>query len=720
MAETEETGMAAIHEAALVEFDNIHDAVWEERKQCLADRRFCTVAGAQWEGPLGDQFENKPKFEVNKTGTSVDRIISEYRNNRIGIDFISKDGTDSEKLADTCDGLMRADEQDSDADEAYDNSFAEAAKGGIGAWRYRAIYADEYDDDDDKQRIAIEPITDADISVFFDINSKRQDKRDAKSCFVITAMSPESYEEIYDDDIANWPVDVYERNFDWVTPDVVYVAEYYKVEEKAENCQFWKGLDDKVEKYTEDDFKADAEDSEEDGYIPLRERLIATGFKLDREKRIKRKRVHKYTLSGSKVLDDGGYIAGNNIPIVIIYGKRSMVDGIERAQGHVRPAKDTQRLGNMQRSKLAETSALSSVEKPILMPEQMSGHAEMWSDDNIKNYPYLLINPITNADGQVMPSGPLAYTKVPNIPPAMAALLQITEQDMKDLLGDHQAGEKVVSNISEKTVTKMQGQLDVHSFIYLSNFAKARKRGAEIWLGMASDLYVEDDRKMKSIDENGKASSIELMRNVIGEGGEEKENDMSEAKFDVVATVGPSSSSKRAATVAALTDMMGVVQDPETMQVLSSVAAMNIEGEGVEELRPFFRKKLLAIGAAEPTEEEAAEMAQAQANQEPTANDKYLESAAREADAAAQNKNADTISKIATADKTEAETVKVQAETVEITAEIDQAELMQALAVIDRFSQQQQAQPQQVAQPVAQPAPIQQEVVAPEQGTIQP
>ena len=40
-------------------------------------------------------------------------------------------------------------------------------------------------------------------------------------------------------------------------------------------------------------------------------------------------------------------------------------------------------------------SALSSVEKPILTPEQVAGHQVMWAEDNLKDYPYLLINPIT-------------------------------------------------------------------------------------------------------------------------------------------------------------------------------------------------------------------------------------------------------------------------------------------------------------------------------------
>ena len=82
-----------VHQRAIAEFDRIQSALRDERKQCLEDRRFYSIPGAQWEGKLGEQFENKPRYEVNKVHLAVIRIINEYRNNRITVDFISKDGT---------------------------------------------------------------------------------------------------------------------------------------------------------------------------------------------------------------------------------------------------------------------------------------------------------------------------------------------------------------------------------------------------------------------------------------------------------------------------------------------------------------------------------------------------------------------------------------------------------------------------------------------------
>lgn len=676
---TKEQRLAAIHQEALAEFDNIQSALRDERLQCLQDRRFYSIAGAQWEGPLGEQFENKPKFEVNKIHLAVIRIINEYRNNRITVDFVSKEGKEYDKLADTCDGLYRADEQDSGAEEAYDNAFEEGVAGGFGAWRLRTVYENEEDEEDEKQRIRIEPIFDADSSVFFDLNAKRQDKADAKRCFVITSMTRQAYKDEWGDDPASWPKEVHQYEFDWLTPDVVFVAEYYRVEETRETVYVWETLNGDEERYKDADFEADE---------TLEERLLAVGSREVRQKNIKRRRVRKYILSGAKILEDCGYIAGKCIPIVPMYGKRWFVDNVERCMGHVRLAKDAQRLKNMQLSKLGEISALSSVEKPILTPEQVAGHQMMWADDNIKNFPYLLVNPITDANGNQAISGPIGYTKPPQIPQALAALLQITEQDMQDLLGNQQAGEELQPNVSGKAVELIQNKLDMQTFIYMSNMSKAVKRSGEIWLSMARDVLVEEGRKMKSIGPQNEMQSVELAKPVVNEKGEiETENDLSEAEFDVNVDVGPSSSSKRAAAVRALTGMASLTDDAETKQVLGAMAMMNMEGEGITEVRDYFRKKLLRMGVVKPTEEEQQTMAQEAQNQQPDPNTQYLQAAADEASANATQARAKTILTVAQADETKAKTMKTL-------AEVDSSEQRQAMEVIEKFGGLGQVQPQ--------------------------
>jgi hypothetical protein len=643
--------LSNLHTEALAQFDDVQSALRDERLQCLQDRRFYSLAGSQWEGPLWDQYENKPKFEVNKIMLAVIRVVNEYRNNRITVDFVSKDGMENDKLAEVCDGLYRSDEQASVADEAYDNAFEEAVGGGIGAWRLRTVYENEEDPEDDRQRIRIEPIFDADSSVFFDLQAKRQDKADARFCFVVTSMTQQAYKDTWGDDPASWPKIIHQYEFDWCTPDVVYVAEYYKIEEKTETIRIFQTITGEEERYTQADFAKDE---------MLEETLAAIGTIEVRQRKIKTKRVRKYIMSGGRILEDAGYIAGKCIPIVVVYGKRWFVDNVERCMGHVRLAKDAQRLKNMQLSKLGEISALSSVEKPILTPEQVAGHQVMWAEDNLKDYPYLLINPITDQNGNQAISGPVAYTRSAAIPPAMAALLQITETDMQDILGNPAGADKMVSNISGKAVEMIQARVDGQAFIYMSNFAKGMKRCGEIWLSMAKDIYIEDKRKMKTIAPTGEAGMVELMQpNIDQETGEMvMENDLSSATFDVIADVGPSSSTKRQATVRALTGMLQITQDPETAQVLTAMAMMNMEGEGISDANAYFRKKLLRMGVVKPTDMEAEELMAEMQGKPQDPNSMYLQAAAENETAKAAKARADTVETVASAELKRAQTLE--------------------------------------------------------------
>jgi hypothetical protein len=620
MSITKAERLAKIHAEALQQFDVCEEAGREERLQALADRRFYSISGAQWEGNFLEQFENRPRLEVNKVHKGVMRIINEYRNNRISVEYIPKDGAEADELAETCNGLYLADEKDSNAEEAQDNAFEEAAGGGFGAWRLKTEYEDEYDEDgSDQQRIRFEPIFDADSSVFFDLNAKRQDKSDAMYCFVLTSMTPQAYEAEYDDSPSTWNKSIHMIEFDWMSPKVVYVAEYYKVEITKQTIHIYKSPDGVTEERYSDD------DLEDEDTVMM---ITATGLVKIGEKKIKKRRVHKYILSGNKVLEDAGYIAGPNIPVIPVFGKRWYVDNRERFMGAVRLSKDAQRLKNMQLSRLAEISAMSPIRTPIFAPEQVAGHELRWSEMNVKNYPFMLVNLITQADGSELPGGPLGYTEPPDVPAPLGALLQLTEQDMQDLLGQNQAAEEMQPNISGRAIELIQTRLDQNNFIYMSNMAKAVKRCGEIWLGMAKEVYVEDGRKMKTVSQNGETGTVSLAEPTIDPETTRTvyANDLSRAKFDTVVTVGPTSESKRSATVRSLVGMLQFAADPDTQTVLTSMAMMNMEGEGLKDTRQYFRKKLVRMGAVEPTEEEMQEMqAEIEAQgQQPDANEELL------------------------------------------------------------------------------------------------
>jgi hypothetical protein len=670
---TEDQDLKDLHAKSLRSFNLSWSKSWEDREQSLEDRRFCMLAGAQFEGDLKKLFENKPKIEINKGLSSVIRIINEYRSNRITVDYISADGVDRDELADTCDRLYRADEMKSSGQEAYDNAFEEAVTGGMGAWRYRADYEDEYDIDNEYQKICIEPITDAASCVFFNADAVMQDKSDATECWVLTAYTTDYYEEEFGDSPVTFPHEVEDNEFDWCQNDKVYVAEYYKVEEIKEKVRIYKNENGEKRVFTLKEIKEDP------GIV---DDAIYDGYFLDKERTMKRKQIHKYLMNGAEIIEDQGIIAGTEIPIVVVYGKRSVIDGIERFMGHIRMYKDPQRVLNAMFSKLLEIAGISAARIPIVLDEQIGPFWQEWADQNIKNYPALRLKSIKDKDGNVQSLGQIYYKEPPNIPEALAALMELANRFMQDILGNDQEAQKVVSNVSGEVIEQIQDRLGIQSFIYTSNFAKGIRRGGQIWLSMAKDLYVEKGRKMMALNKEYSVDYVELMKPYKNpESGEiYYKNDFSNALFEIMVDIGPSHASKRKKIVRELTEVLQFTTNPDTKSIIEAMILMNMEGEGLQDIRKYYRKKLIKLGVEEPNEEEMKDLQEELQNTPPNANEEYLKSAAQNEQAKAVKAQADTR-------KTLADTEKIIAETAETFSKIDREDQLAALEMAGKINE---------------------------------
>jgi hypothetical protein len=683
--------LTQVHERAMRGFDATYDPQRDNRAQCLEDRRFAFVQGAQWEDNLGQQFENRPKFEVNKVSLAVTRLFSEYRNNRITVNFKCKDSSGSKETAETMNGLYRADEQDCNGQEAYDNAFEEAVAGGIGAWKIKAKYEDEEDEDDDRQRIVLEPIFDADQTVFFDVSAKRQDKADAKYAWHIISMTPDAYEERFSKSPSSF--DVVEKNqysFEWFSADVVNVAEYYEVEEVKQKIAFYKHFTAK------DEVKLNESEEEAEELADQIRALEAQGYYRARTKTIKCRKVHLYVIDASGVLEDHGYIAGKYIPIIPMYGKRMFVDGIERAWGHVRIARDPQQIYNTITSALVEIAASGYKQKPIFTPEQIAGNENMWADDAVEDYPYLLINQTTDANGNKLPPAPIAYTQPPQLPQAMTALIQVAGVDIAELTGNQQNADQMVSNIATETVEKIHERLDMQAFIYMDNMAKAMRHSGCVWLSMAQELYDEDGREMRAVWHDDTEDTIVINQPTMKDNVLKYENNLSDGRYDVAVDVGASFASRREKTVSNLLKMLPVTPDPELQAVISATIVSNLDGEGLSDLAKFGRKKLLSMGAVEPTEEEIKEQqqqAEAMANQPPDAQTQLMQAMGEEAQANAVAARAKTAHTLAQADKANAETIKIMMEA----QQQQNAQMAQILQMLSAMQGSQQQNQQQIA-----------------------
>lgn len=626
----------------MLRFDRAYTPQQDVREKCIEATRFARVPGGQWEGAtaagtkLDDQFEKYPKFEINKVATELNRIIAEYRNNRITVKFRPGDREASEELANKLNGLFRADYEETDGGEACDNAFDDAATGGFGCFRLTSMLVNEYDPMDDRQRIAIEPIYDPSRSVWFDPDAKKYDKSDALWAFCMYSLSPEKYEAEYGKtppaslDISTASL----WNYDWFQPEVVYIAKYYEVrKESVDVISYQQPLTGEIATYDSDQIEDIEDELAEAGFVEVARRSV------------KRRRVYVSVVDGQNFLEKPRRIPGEHIPLIPVYGKRWFIDDIERVEGHIAKAMDPQRLYNLQVSMLADTAAQDPGSIPTVDPEQVKGYEDHWANRNKKRPAYLPIRPPRDKQGNPTgPAAPASYTPQAQLNPAIATMLQLTSADIQEVTGGSQAMQQMPSNVAQETVNNLMNRADMASFIYLDNMAKSLKRAGEVWLSMAREVY-GSEREVRVVNEDG-TDDIALMNAQVVDrqtGRVVALNDLSTGRYDVTVDVGPSYTARRDATVSVLTNVLNSMLPTDPLRpAIQGIIMDNLDGEGLEDFKEFNRKQLLTSGIAKPRNQEEQQIVQqAQMAAQSQPNPEMVLAQAQMVAAEAENKKAD-------------------------------------------------------------------------------
>ncbi|EML0364496.1 portal protein [Providencia rettgeri] len=681
------------HERIMLRFDRAHSPQEDVRAKCVEATRFARVPGGQWEGAtsagtkLNDHFEKYPKFEINKIATELNRIISEYRNNRITVKFRPGDKEASEDLADKLNGLFRADYEETDGGEACDNAFDDAATGGFGCFRLTTNLVNELDPMDDRQRISIEPIYDPSRSVWFDPDAKKYDKSDAEWAFCMYSLSVDKYKAEYKKDPATLDVGIDRSwDYDWFDVDVVYIAKYYEVrKESVDVVSFQNPFTEEVVTYDSDQLEQVGDELAEIGFIEVARRNV------------KRRRVYVSVVDGDGFLEKAQRIPGEHIPLIPVYGKRWFIDDIERVEGHIAKAMDAQRLYNLQVSMLADSAAQDPGSVPIVGKQQIKGLEKHWADRNSKRPAFLPLNEITDKQGNVIAAASaIGYTQPQPLNQAMAALLQQTSTDIQEVTGASQAMQQMPSNIAKETVNSLMHRSDMASFIYLDNMAKSLKRAGEVWLSMAREVY-GSDRQVRVVNEDG-TDDIALMSVTVRDnqtGEIVAMNDLSTGRYDVTVDVGPSYTARRDATVSVLTNLLaGMLPQDPMRAVVQGIILDNMDGEGLDEFKEYNRRQLLTQGVVKPrnTEEEQIVAQAQQQAQQPDAELVAAQGVLMQGQAEVQKAKNEELSIQVKAFQAQTEARVAEAKVVQLLASADstkRSEIREALKMLHQFQKDQ-------------------------------
>jgi hypothetical protein len=612
----------------LDEIKQLHDKAYDKnqdtRRQAAEDTTFYWMD--QWgEGYYDDvQLGFRGEFNVVRKGGR--QIQSDLAENPVQNDFEPKD-ENRQDAADVLDGMYRADANNNDSIEAFNNADQECVVCGMGAWELYTEYVSNRNGDK-KQVIKRRPILEANNNVFCDPNSKFLDKNDADYWSILVAYSEDGYKklkaELTGEDIdditvesANFKVPEHSYTFPWIgegESKKIYVSNFYHRTK----------ITDKILTLT-DPF-GESTQVKESELRSVMDEMIDSGYEIEDEKSIESWEVRKYIVSGEEILngeksndDDpqrmGEVIPGENIPVIPEYGEHAWIEGEEWWEGCVRLAKDPQRLRNFIYSYMGTIASSSPRDKPIFTQAQIAKFEQMYEitgADN--NYPYLLQNS-HDAEGRELTHGPVGFVNAPNIPPVLAPLAQMATEAVADVVNPGIPQDIADPDLSGKAILALTARLDKQSVVYQEHRKHARRRDAIVYAGMATVIY-DVPRKVKMEMPDGTKKEAEIMESVIDEetGKIVVINDLRNAEFDVYSKIGASYTSQKEQTIDRLEKMLEKMNpmDPEFKAIQLKILQLS-DGVDLDDIREYANLQLVVTGFKKPEtdeEKEALENAQ--------------------------------------------------------------------------------------------------------------
>ena len=531
------------------------DAKREERDLMRDDQKF--AAGEQWPEMIAKarEAQGRPIQTINRLPAFIDQIVGDARQNKPSIKVHAGEDGD-EDIAAIYDGLIRAIQNESNADFAYDTAVEHTATFGFGAWRIKTDYESE---DSFNQVICIERITDP-LSVYFDKNSVLPDYSDARHVTVRVKMTKDDYK-------ARWPKkEEADYNFDDFTSDWVVDKDQVIV------AEHWYKVDEKATLYAVEDFEGNTQ-------VTLEKPPIGYNVVNQRETTITK--IKMCMISGAGILEESDW-AGKYLPIVGVNGKEDLVDGKRTLRGLVRFAKDPQRMYNYWRTIDTEQKALAPKAPVLVTAKQIEGYEQHWQESLTTNMPYLIVNDVPSAS---MPQRINAgiVDKGAN----EAALMCVDE--MKSTTGIFSASLGEQDNEkSGRAILAQQRKGDTANFAYIDNIARAIKWTGKIIIDLIPKIY--DAARVVAVMGADGEKKLERINQVVMQKGQPKLLDLSVGKYDLVVTQGASYATKR---IEALNSMVEIARvNPAIMQIAGDLIVKAMDWDGASEIAERLKKML--------------------------------------------------------------------------------------------------------------------------------
>ena len=529
-------------------------------------------------------IEKRPCLTINKHPSFLRQITNDQRQNRPSIHVHPVDDAADPKTAEILEGMIRHIEYASQADICYDTSVHSAAAVGFGYFRFVTDFEspDSFD-----QEIRFDRIRNV-FSVHIDPSSKSPDGSDMKYCFVESSMTRKELRQEYPKSEAaiTGPTDDDDNK-------EVLILEYYYIDE----------VPDTLLKLS-------------NGEVGLKSDLVELpeGVTVAQERPSFKRKVMWKKLAGfdDKVPGKANPIRNEPrltdvletteipcdfIPVFLVIGTELDIDGKVTYSGIIRDSKDSAMMYDFWMTSATEEVSMRPKTPYIGAEGQFAGHEEEWRQANVRTFSYLEYKPKT-VNGVLAP--PPQRQPMADVPQGVLQMAMHASDEIKAVTGIYDASLGARGNeTSGLAINSRKKQGDLSNFHYIDNLSRTVRHAGKCLVNMIPRVYsgprvvriIGKDDKIShasinqpgpiqlSVDEQGTVQAVQQML-----------NDVTVGKYDVIVQSGPSFSSLRDESRAAMMELSG--NWPKLMDVAGDEVVKSMDWPGASKIADRIRKSI--------------------------------------------------------------------------------------------------------------------------------
>jgi hypothetical protein len=564
------------------------------RDQARDAQLFISKKDGQWEPYWWNANQNKPRYTFDMTCPIVDQVAGEIEQADFDIRVSPAGGSATKDVALTYDGIIRNLENISNAKDVY----ADAARGmvttGYDGWRVVQKYAEDNSFDQD---LIIEKIHNFIDRVWFDPAAEKQDKSDARYCFVLHPMAKDEFDKRYPDASGASVPDDRDGDAYYDKAEVVVIGEFLYVEkEERELVLMSNGQTYEVN----------------DDYKKVVDEMATVGVTEVKRRKRKVSKVCSRFFDNDDWLGDDKDTVFNRLPVIPVYGNYKIIENKTVYSGVVEKLMDSQRVLNYSMSREIEEGALAPRAKYWMTLTQAAGHEDSLSTMNTNSDPVQFYNVDPEMPGPPQQNGgAMVNPGLRTISEAMRGMIGYSAGMFASNMGDNPGLQSGVA------IRSLQNKGDNATYKYNKSVQVAIAATGKILVDAIPKVY-DTERTMRILYEDNSYEMAEINQPIIDQQTGEVVilNDLSQGVYDVICKAGPSFKNRQQETLEMIIEMAKV--DPTIMQIAGDVMMQNINSPAADQIAERKRDQMLKSGMipqSQLTEEEMAAMQQQMSQQ---------------------------------------------------------------------------------------------------------